>query len=52
MPRGGLILAILLKTLSFTIWLVIMIAIIVGSLRPYRITENEDNVKVRNKAPY
>lgn len=48
---------ILLKTLSFTIWLIIMIALIIGSRRPYPaasnkvtlVLEDDDDVEMKLK---
>ncbi len=52
MLKGGLILSIILKVLSFSIWLAIMITIIIGNLRPQRIIENQEKTKLRNKVPF
>ncbi|NLJ71733.1 MAG: hypothetical protein GX333_01820 [Syntrophomonadaceae bacterium] len=44
--------SIILKVLSFSIWLAIMITIIIGNLRPQRIIENQEKTKLRNKVPF
>lgn len=46
--------AILLKVLSFTIWLVIMLAIIIGSLRSAQegFGDGEEEVKMSKETPF
>ncbi len=46
--------AILLKVLSFTIWLIIMLAIIIGSLQsaPEGFRDEEEEVKMSKETPF